>query len=160
MASEWTINVLLPTGRCQAVALPPSANVSELSCLVPEGMAPLRLSHGGIDLDPTVSLEAAGLANGDTVSGMMAPLTMEFNVALLSGRSTKIQANQLMSVQEVRAAAQKHFQEGCLQLVTHEGLPLEPKMPLHIAGVKDGDSLTAIVQPVGLAATGSAFAFW
>eukprot|EP00435_Cladocopium_sp_Y103_P071996 s352_g39.t1 len=169
--SHWTINVLLPTGRCEAVRLPGSACVSELLVqLVASGAVTghaLRLTRAGANLDPAASLESAGLGDGDTVSGVKTATALHgavnFEVVLPSGRSAKLKANQEGSIEQVRQDAQQILGEAFLKLVTDGGLPLDsldPKLPLYTAGLKDDDSLTAIAQPVRLAASARAFAFW
>ena len=169
--NHWTINVLLPTGRCEAVRLPGSASVGELLVqLVASGAVTghaLRLARAGANLDPAASLESAGLGDGDTVSGAKTSTALHgavsFEVVLPSGRSAKLKANQEGSIEQVRQEAQKILGEAFLKLVTDGGLPLDsldPKLPLYTAGLKDDDSLTAIAQPVRLAASSRAFAFW
>ena len=108
--NHWTINVLLPTGRCEAVRLPGSASVGELLVqLVASGAVTghaLRLARAGANLDPAASLESAGLGDGDTVSGAKTSTALHgavsFEVVLPSGRSAKLKANQEGSIEQVR----------------------------------------------------------
>ena len=108
--NHWTINVLLPTGRCEAVRLPGSASVGELLVqLMASGAVTghaLPLARTGANLDPAASLESAGLGDGDTVSGAKTSTALHgavsFEVVLPSGRSAKLKANQEGSIEQVR----------------------------------------------------------
>ena len=135
--NHWTINVLLPTGRCEAVRLPGSASVGELLVqLVASGVVTghaLRLTRAGVNLDPAASLESAGLGDGDTVSGVKTSTALHgavsFEVVLPSGRSATLKANQECSIEQVRQDAQKVLGEAFLKLVTDGGLPLDSLDP-------------------------------
>ena len=62
-------------------------------------------------------------------------------------------------VRELKAAAQQQFQRRFLKL-TAKGRPLDLSATLSRAGLRDGDVVDAVVQPVKLAATKKAFALY
>lgn len=166
MASDRTINILLPTGRCEAVRLASSAVTGEILLhLQAEGATShaFQLTRNGLNLDPAASLESLGLADGDTVSCVETAIDAEvmLEIVLPSGRSAKVKGKQEMSIKDVRCAAQKVLCEGFLKLAIGEDL-LDPKLPLNTIGVKDQATVSAIVQPAKLAASTSCstFALW
>ena len=83
------------------------------------------------------------------------------HVALPSGRTESLLIEQSSKVGDLKLLAQTSLRQGFLRLVAADGRVLsEPTEPLHAAGIRDGDQLTAIAQQAKLAATGRAFALW
>ena len=82
---------------------------------------------------------------------------MQVHVYLPSGKSCSIALVPELSVRELKAEAQQQFNRRFLRLV-FEGQQLDPSNTLSEVGVRDGDSIDAIVQPLKLTSTYRAFA--
>lgn len=83
----------------------------------------------------------------------------QLHVVLPSGRTSEpLYFQNSSKVVELKIAAQQSLRQGFLQLVV-DGNRLDLAASLQDAGLHNGDTVTAIVQAVKLAATQSAFAF-
>ena len=77
---------------------------------------------------------------------------MQVEVHLLSGSGFSISLSPETPIRELKAAAQQHFQRGFLKLFA-KGQPLDLTATLSQAGLRDGDVVDAVVQPVQAATT-------
>ena len=83
---------------------------------------------------------------------------MRVNLALPSGISCSVASAPESTVRELKALAQQHFQRGVLRLA-FGGQMLNPSSTLSEEGLREEDTVTAIVQPPQrLASTEQAFA--
>mmetsp|Transcript_63782 Transcript_63782/g.152417 ORF Transcript_63782/g.152417 Transcript_63782/m.152417 type:complete len:154 (-) Transcript_63782:235-696(-) len=82
---------------------------------------------------------------------------MRVHVYLPSGKGFSTALLPESSIRELKAEAQRQFHRRFLRLA-FRGKPLDPSCTLCEVGVQDGDMIHAIVQPVKLASTHSAFA--
>ena len=83
---------------------------------------------------------------------------LQVNVALPSGLEESFSIPQSSKVGDLKVLAQRSLGR-FLRLVTTKGETLHPSEPLQATGLQNGDTLTAIAQPV-IAATCKAFALW
>ncbi|CAJ1459127.1 unnamed protein product [Effrenium voratum] len=82
---------------------------------------------------------------------------MKVDVHLPSGHGCSVEVSPETTINELKAAAQKHFQRR-LKL-TAKGRQLDLTATLSEAGLRDGDIVAAVVQIGKLAATFKAFAW-
>ena len=85
---------------------------------------------------------------------------IRISIALPSGRSETFTLPQSSKVEDLRILAQKSFQRGFLRLVDADHYMMNPAVSLQLAGLADGDNLTAIVTEPKVAATKCAFALF
>ena len=85
---------------------------------------------------------------------------IRISIALPSGRSEAFTLPQSSKVGDLRILAQKSFQRGFLRLVDADHYMMNPAVSLQLAGLADGDNLTAIVTEPKVAATAGAFALF
>ena len=87
---------------------------------------------------------------------------ISLTVLLPSGQGHSISIAKDSTLSDLKVAVQEALGRGFLRLVTADGQFLDPKsnLPLHMAGIHDGDSVTAIAQSPGITATNAAFALW
>ena len=86
-------------------------------------------------------------------------MVMEVHVYLPSGKSCSIAFSPAWSVRDVKTEAQKQLKCRFLRLA-FRGQQLDELNSLSEMGIRDGDSIDAIVQPVNLVSTRGAFAFF
>ena len=85
----------------------------------------------------------------------------EISIALPSGRSQSWSLRQTSTVGHLRTRAEAFCGQRFLRLVTAEGRILtDPEDDLQVAGLKDGDTITAVRVEPKVAATLGAFALW
>ena len=90
------------------------------------------------------------------------PLTdirISIHIFLPSGREVTVSVSPTQTLMELKKMAKQTFGSGFLQLLS-EGSVLSPDLTISSAGLKDGDTLTAIFQTANLVATQEAFALW
>lgn len=90
------------------------------------------------------------------------PLTdirITIQMFLPSGRNVTVSVSPAQTLIELRKMAKQTFGRGFLQLLSG-GIILSPDLTISSAGLKDGDTLTAIFQASNLVATQEAFALW
>ena len=85
------------------------------------------------------------------------PRAMQLEVYLVSGASCRVQLSPQSPVRELKAKAQWLLKRRFLALMFRQQ-KLDPWSALSEVGVRDGDIIDAIVQPVALASTTGAFA--
>ena len=85
---------------------------------------------------------------------------LSVTVALPSGRSEEFSVPQSSNVGDLRVLAQNSFQLGFLRLVAANHRVLDPAQSLQIAGLEEGDCLTAIAMEAKVVTTNHAFALW
>ncbi|CAK9107352.1 unnamed protein product [Durusdinium trenchii] len=87
---------------------------------------------------------------------------ISLTVLLPSGQGHSISIAKDSTLSDLKVAVQEALGRGFLRLVTADGHFLDPKsnLPLHMAGIHNGDSVTAIAQSPGITATKAAFALW
>ena len=74
---------------------------------------------------------------------------LQVNVALPNGHAEVLSLLPSSTVQNLRTAAQRAFRQKCLRLTTAKSQVLvDPDETLEVAGIEDGECLTALVlQP-------------
>ncbi|CAK9092319.1 unnamed protein product [Durusdinium trenchii] len=80
---------------------------------------------------------------------------ISLTVLLPSGQGHSISIAKDSTLSDLKVAVQEALGRGFLRLVTADGHFLDPKsnLPLHMAGIHNGDSVTAIAQSPGITAT-------
>eukprot|EP00435_Cladocopium_sp_Y103_P005670 s596_g1.t2 len=79
-------------------------------------------------------------------------------VSLPSGRGETVAVSQCGTIAELKVAAQQSFGQRFLRLAAPDGHLLDLTESIHLSGLQEGDSLTAIAQQPKIAATSQAFA--
>ena len=83
------------------------------------------------------------------------------NVSLPSGRFETLSLPPTSTTGDLKVLAQKSLRQGFLRLVSSKGHVLtNPMESLQVAGIEEGEHLTAVVQQPKVAATSAAFAVW
>ena len=86
--------------------------------------------------------------------------SIELQVSLPSGRCATVSVLECGTVADLKIAAQKSLGQRFLRLAAPDGRLLDPTNTPGRAGLRDGDSLTAVVLQPKIAATSGAFALW
>ncbi|CAL1150411.1 unnamed protein product [Cladocopium goreaui] len=85
---------------------------------------------------------------------------VNLQICLPSGSNVKLSFTTGTLMIDVKDAAQEAFKVGFIRLVTPAGHFIRSHLTIEDAGLRDGDTLNAIVQPVQLSSNGSVFALW
>ena len=111
-------------------------------------------------LGEVASKSANKLLPANSQDGQEVDSTLELQVFLPSGRSEAISFPLSDKIGDLKIAAQRSLGQSFLRLTSDDGRLLNPAESLQVAGLKNGDSITAIAQRPSLCASSGAFALW
>eukprot|EP00435_Cladocopium_sp_Y103_P042351 s553_g11.t1 len=123
--------------------------------------AQVALSLGSRNLRDAMELDRAKAPDSSLRKGQtFAQTCLMWSVSLPSGQSVKVQLPGESSVQELKVAAQVALGRKFLTLSKADGTLARWSVSLSVAGLHDGDHLSAVVQLPKMAATETSFAVW
>eukprot|EP00435_Cladocopium_sp_Y103_P061341 s230_g23.t1 len=90
-----------------------------------------------------------------SVSGspLDADSSVKLEVSMPSGRCATVEVSLSCNIIDVKKVSQETFGQGFLKLATSDGRLLDPRDPLRLSGLRNGDSLAAIAQQPKIAAS-------